>query len=111
MFKPGNHHVSVKVGFYTQVLGLGDKPKDTTISGLFSPDGSSNPHHGALCNFWRSAENLQLNGKVTWSVSQAAPIRRMQINGDLALSQRGYSSGGYMADMYISGTTYGGSQQ
>lgn len=69
MFKPGNHHVNVKVGYYTQVLGLGESPKDTTLSNLYSPDGCSDPHHGALCSFWRSAENVQLNGHTTWSVS------------------------------------------
>lgn len=57
MFKPGNHHVNVKVGYYTQVMGLGETPKDTTISGLYSPDGA-NGNGGSLASFWRSAENL-----------------------------------------------------
>lgn len=69
LFKPGYHHVNVRVGFYTQVMGLGDSPKDVTLSNLHSPDGSTDPHHGALCNFWRSAENVQMNGRTIWSVS------------------------------------------
>lgn len=111
MFKPGNHHVNVRVGFYTQVLGLGETPKDVTVSGLGSPDGSSDPHHGALANFWRAAENMQVNSHVVWSVSQACPIRRMQINNNLDLASRGYSSGGFMADVYATGTVNSGSQQ
>ena len=34
MFKKGNHHVNVRVGYYTQILGLGDKPTDVTLSSL-----------------------------------------------------------------------------
>lgn len=103
--------MNVKVGFYTQVMGLGNTPKDVTLSSLQSPDGSSNPHNGALCNFWRSAENVQVNSHTIWSVSQASPIRRLQINNNLDLSQRGYSSGGFMADVYTTGTVNSGSQQ
>ena len=110
MFKPGTHNVNVRVGYYTQVVGLGETPKDTTLRGLDSPDGNSNPHNGALSNFWRAAENLQVNSHVRWSVSQASPIRRMQINNNLNLFDRGYSSGGFMADVYATGTVSSGSQ-
>lgn len=110
MFKRGNHHVNVRVGYYTQVMGLGESPKDTTLSNLHSPQGCNNPHNGALSSFWRSAENLQMNGQTTWAVSQAAPIRRLQINNNLNLAENGYSSGGYMADVYVTGSVNPGSQ-
>ena len=42
MFKRGQHDVRVKVGFYTQVLGLGDSPSDVTIADIYSPNGSTN---------------------------------------------------------------------
>ena len=33
MFKPGTYTVDVPVGYYTQVLGLGDSPDDVIFSG------------------------------------------------------------------------------
>lgn len=99
------------MGFYVTVHGLGKTPTDTTLGRLITNDGSSNPHNGALCNFWRGAENVHVKGSMTWSVSQASPIRRLVIDGNLALSQRGYSSGGYMSDCTVHGTVSTGSQQ
>ncbi|HOK77289.1 MAG TPA: hypothetical protein PLW35_06155, partial [Verrucomicrobiota bacterium] len=32
-FKPGKYDLDVQVGFYTQVLGLGESPDDVTITG------------------------------------------------------------------------------
>lgn len=75
---------------------------------------------GALNNFWRSAENVHVvpNGPMIWAVSQAAPLRRAVIDGDLNLFHytdgqpaAGYASGGFMADVKISGTVSSGSQQ
>lgn len=77
MFKRGNHNVNVKVGFYTQIMGLGDTPQDVTLASLFCPNGDTDFRIGALDNFWRSVEGVQVNGKVTYAVSQAAPMRRM----------------------------------
>lgn len=72
---------------------------------------------GALCNFWRSAENVRVaRPTTTWAVSQASPIRRMVIEGNLNLfgvnkGQYGaaYASGGYMADVTVTGTVSSGS--
>jgi len=55
--------------------------------------GSSNPTTGSLDTFWRSAENFSVISSNTWnnhtttlwSVSQAAPLRRAVIFGDLDL--------------------------
>ena len=106
MFKKGSHHVNVRVGYYTQILGLGDKPTDVTLSSLSSPEGCGN----SLCNFWRGAENLQLNSHTKWAVSQASPLRRMQINNNLDLHDRGWVSGGYIGDLHVTGTIGSGSQ-
>ena len=53
-----------------------------------------------------------------WAVSQAAPLRRIQVNGKLQLFQynapnpaAGYASGGFIADMNITGNIESGSQQ
>lgn len=109
--------MNVKVGFYTQVMGLGDTPQDVTLKSLYCPNGDTDFRIGALDNFWRSVESLQVNGKVTYAVSQAAPMRRMQINGDLDLFKydygdaAGFASGGYMGDVVVTGTVNSGSQQ
>ena len=62
----------------------------------------------ATQNFWRSAENLSVipAGGDRWAVSQAAPMRRVDIRGDLNLAPTGFgfASGGYIADSRIVGT-------
>lgn len=52
-------------------------------------------------------------GQLRWAVSQAAPMRRVHIQGNLTLMPRfgGYSSGGYLADSVIDGEVVSGSQQ
>ena len=59
----------------------------------------------ATQNFWRSAENFMVPGSARWAVSQAAPMRRVDIRGDLNLAPSGYgwASGGYIADSRITG--------
>ena len=75
---------------------------------MWSPENAGT----ALCDFWRGVENLNVNRDVLWAVSQAAPMRRMVINGDLALSEKGgYSSGGFLGDVKIKGTVNSGTQQ
>jgi len=60
MFKSGRHEVDVNVGYYTHVIGLGRKPTDTSIKNFWSPNGSKDYTNGALNNFWRGVENVQL---------------------------------------------------
>ncbi|GAA4191617.1 hypothetical protein GCM10022288_22720 [Gryllotalpicola kribbensis] len=52
-------------------------------------------------------------GQLTWAVSQAAPLRRVDVTGNLSLFPRfgGYSSGGYLANSKVSGQVISGSQQ
>ncbi len=117
MFKPGTYDVNVDVGFYTEVLGLGLNPTDTTLKGLrcgawWMPMTNGHVGFNATCNFWRGAANMQVNDNVTWAVSQSVSMRRMQINGNLALHHLGgWSSGGFLADCNITGSTESGSQQ
>ena len=123
LFKPGSYgRVWANVGFYTTVAGLGKNPDDVTISGAINVDSGWNlgDEGNATQNFWRSAENLAVvpeGGTNRWAVSQAAPMRRVHIRGNLALAPsnqdygQGYSSGGYLADSKVDGKVSSGSQQ
>src|SRR5271165_3126765 len=126
LFEPGTYGSSAtplifQVGYYTTVAGLGLSPSDVTINGEINV---SNQCFGtgnctALVNFWRSLSNLTINVTTStsnctasaefWAVSQAAPIRRVQINGNLFLfdycSGPGFASGGFIADSQFTGGT------
>lgn len=114
LFKPGRYELDVPVGFYTHVAGLGGKPGDVTIAGHVWTDAAW-MHYNATCNFWRAMENLTVeppDGVNMWAVSQAAPMRRTHVRGDLQLwSGRGGASGGFMADCRVDGVVKSGSQQ
>lgn len=58
LFKPGVHNLHVNVGYYTHVMGLGSTPYETHISSVTVENGNFDYKHGALCNFWRMAENF-----------------------------------------------------
>ncbi len=124
LFKPGHYQTLVKTGFYTQVLGLGQHPDAVTLEGGLYVDAVW--HDGdATQNFWRGAENLAVtpkavssargkveDGTMQWAVSQAAPLRRLHIKGNLILDDNsGWTSGGFMADSVIDGSVNSGSQQ
>lgn len=51
--------------------------------------------------------------QLRWAVSQAAPLRRVHVQGSLTFMPRfgGYSSGGYLADSKVDGLVTSGSQQ
>lgn len=113
LFKPGSYNVSAKVGFYTQVAGLGLTPDAVTINGGVSANAAWFQGN-ATQNFWRDAENLSVNptsGTDQWAVSQAAPYRRMDVHGSLKLDDGGWSSGGFIADSKIDGQVQSGTQQ
>ncbi len=117
LYKPGAYSVEDNVGFYTSVAGLGQNPDDVTINGDVTVDAFNASDNGqALQNFWRSAENLAINpasGADRWAVAQAAPFRRIDVHGGLNLfpASFGYASGGYTADIKVSGATQSISQQ
>ncbi|MGA8727756.1 MAG: coagulation factor 5/8 type domain-containing protein [Terracidiphilus sp.] len=114
LFLPGEYHVDVPVGFYTQVLGLGTTPDDVHIFGNAHSDASL-PHNNATCTFWRAAEGFSVtptNGTMQWAVSQAVPFRRMHVRGSIVLHQNGgWASGGWMSDSLVDGNVGAGPQQ
>ncbi|MCK9638479.1 MAG: coagulation factor 5/8 type domain-containing protein [Prolixibacteraceae bacterium] len=111
LFKPGTYKLDVRVGYYMHIMGLGNSPEDVVIVGAVRSNASKGH---VLCNFWRTAENLTIVPAIdstnTWAVSQAAPLRRVYVKGNLKLFE-GASSGGFMADCKIEGTVFSGSQQ
>ncbi|WP_419420833.1 hypothetical protein ACNVED_05925 [Legionella sp. D16C41] len=137
MFMPGQYgldeNIDVKTGYYTHVLGLGEKPDSTFITGAVRTQDMppSDPNHpdygpGALVNFWRGAENLTIKPTLgslgypnaipkdqnVWAVSQATFLRRIKIvQGSLRLFEVGYSSGGFLANSQIEQGIISGSQQ
>jgi len=114
LFLPGNYNVDVPIGFYTQVLGLGSSPDDVSIIGNVHSDAAAR-NNNATTTFWRAAENFSVaptGGAMQWAVSQAAPFRRMHVQGDIVLHQNGgWASGGWMSDTLIDGNVAAGPQQ
>ncbi len=122
MFKPSEteYDVTTKVGFYTQVAGLGLVPTKVKIKQvqclaewMKGRKWDGNINYNALCNFWRSVENFTSDYKVsTWAVSQATAMRKVNLTGGINLHEEGgYASGGFMADSKIGTFVSCGSQQ
>lgn len=139
LFKPGSYGsaadpLTFQVGYYTEVAGLGASPRDVTINGAIDVANQCFPAGDpgtsdctALDNFWRSMSNLTIDvtgqsgcqaGTDFWAVSQAAPLRRVNITGgnlslmDYCSAGPQYASGGFIADSAFSGgTVINGSQQ
>lgn len=114
LFKPGIYHNKIKLGFYTQLLGLGQQPDDVMLKGGIQVEAIW--HEGdATQNFWRSVENLAVtpdNGTMQWAVSQAAPLRRIHVQGKMLLDDNGgWSSGGFIADSLVDQEVNSGTQQ
>jgi len=113
LFKPGKYNLDVKVDYYMHVIGLGESPADVIIEGAVR----SNTTHGnsVLTNFWRAVENVTIiplkDTTMVWGVSQAAPMRRVWIKGNLQLFDKGYASGGFLADSKVDGVVTSGPQQ
>jgi hypothetical protein len=114
MFLPGDYTVDIPVGFYTEVTGLGASPDGVHVTGNVHSDASL-PNNNATTTFWRAVEGFSLSpagGAMQWAVSQAAPLRRMHIRGDIVLHQHaGWASGGWMSDALIDGKVKAGPQQ
>src|SRR4051812_34248387 len=114
LFKPGEYHVDVPVGFYTEVIGLGATPEAVHIVGNVHSDASL-PRNNATCTFWRAVEGFSVtprDGTMQWAVSQAAPFRRMHVKGNIVLHQKGgWASGGWMSDSLVDGNVGAGPQQ
>ena len=146
MFMPGTYGtpenpLNVQVGYNTEVIGLGASPTDVVVNGTINVfnrclENNETSNCIALTNFWRSMSNLTINptgvvdkilgqanpniGCTTntqfWAVSQAAPLRRVNINGgmtfmDYCSGGPQFASGGFMADSKTTATIVNGSQQ
>jgi hypothetical protein len=132
LFKPGVYGsaatpLDFQVGYYTEVAGLGASPADVTINGhvdVYNQCFAAN-NCIALDNFWRSLSNLTINvmglsgcksSADFWAVSQAAPMRRVNITGanlslqDYCSAGPQFASGGFIADSQT-GFVINGSQQ
>ncbi len=113
LFKPGTYDVDFIVGYYVQVLGLGDSVNATKFIGKFGPYSPAfDPGKaGSLDVFWKSIENIQTQNMM-WAVSQAAPLRRIEVKGDLLLHDKGqFASGGFMSQVKVNKQLQIGSQQ
>ncbi|MFB6611430.1 adenylyl cyclase [Agromyces sp. NPDC056379] len=134
--------VNSELGYYQAVAGLGASPDDVTINGAIHVEPvrqcEANPwdcqQPGSLTRFWRSLSNVAINPiqrpvgvdatrpfpsgvtdphQMRFAVSQAAPLRRVHIQGDLTLFGRvgEFASGGYLANSKVDGKIVTGSQQ
>ncbi|HEX7806832.1 MAG TPA: adenylyl cyclase [Cellulomonas sp.] len=137
LFKPGvygtaTEPLQIKVGYYTEVAGLGASPTDVVINGKIEVynrclDNGGTTNCLALVNFWRTLSNLTLTINGTgqdgcrasadfWAVSQAVSMRRLNITGgnlslmDYCTAGPQYASGGFIADSKT-GFVINGSQQ
>lgn len=119
LFKQGQYsNLDIPMGFYTEVLGLGQSPDDVVISGYVHSDGVLT-NENATENFWRSMENLAVvptnsSDYMMWAVSQGTGLRRMHIKGNLDLANftsGNYASGGFLADSQVDDTISSISQQ
>jgi hypothetical protein len=122
LFKPGEYRLTFNVGFYTHVAGLGRNPDDVKIDGGVNVNAQWLPDGNATCNFWRTLENFAVipsstKGITRIAVSQAAPLRRLHVKGELQLFDfdkkwnAGWASGGFLADSVVDGKVVPASQQ
>jgi hypothetical protein len=136
-FEPGTYGTAeqplqIKVGYYTEIAGLGASPADVVINGKIEVynrclEGGGTSNCVALVNFWRTLANLTLNINAAgqdgcrasanfWAVSQAVSVRRVAVSGgtfslmDYCTAGPQFASGGFIADSRLP-TVLNGSQQ
>jgi hypothetical protein len=138
LFEPGTYGTAeeplqMKVGYYTEVAGLGADPGDVHINGKVEvynrclEDGGTS-YCVALNNFWRTLSNLTIdvNGAGQdgcrasanfWAVSQAVSMRRVVVQGgnlslmDYCTAGPQFASGGFIADTRTAFVINGSQQQ
>jgi hypothetical protein len=138
LFKPGTYGTAdqplqIKVGYYTEIAGLGASPTDVVINGKVEVYNRCLANGGtanclALVNFWRTLSNLSINVNSKgqdgcrasadfWAVSQAVSLRRLNITGanlslmDYCTAAPQYASGGFIADSKLPFVINGSQQQ
>ena len=101
------------ISYYMQIIGLGKVPSDVKLKNVHVP--AVLPNNSVLCNFWMNVENFEVVEEnvyhsedvwfqFLWSVSQAAPARRLNIKRPTQLDWfYGYGSGGYISDSVFEG--------
>src|SRR5215471_18993323 len=128
LFEPGTYGsqsspLDIPVGYYTEVDGLGQDPSGVVINGGVTAIGKNGS--GALDIFWRSVSNLTIHvvptadgchtGNEMWAVSQAAPMRRVDVKEFTTFmpycESPNFASGGFVADSRLEGGALNGSQQ
>ena len=138
LFLPGDYGsaddpLQARVGYYTEIAGLGAQPTDVSVNGklevynrCLGDGGTSNCL--ALNNFWRTISNLHLQINAAgqdgcrasanfWAVSQAVSMRRLDISGanlslmDYCTAGPQYASGGFIADSRLPFVVNGSQQQ
>lgn len=106
-------YINSPVGFMETLQGLGAAPDDVTINGNLRAGQATG---FSLNTFWRSLANVKINPIETdeatphtmrWNTSQAAPIRRVDIVGNLDLSG-GSAGGNLISNSRISGSVLAG---
>jgi hypothetical protein len=138
LFKPGTYGspgqpLQLRVGYYTEIAGLGASPADVTINGKIEVynrclDDGGTSNCLALNNFWRTLSNLTLRIDATgqdgcrasanfWAVSQAVSMRRLDVSGanlslmDYCTAGPQFASGGFIADSRLPFVINGSQQQ
>ncbi len=138
LFEPGvygsaDQPLQLKVGYYTELAGLGASPGDVTINGKIEVynrclDDGGTSNCLALVNFWRTLSNLSLNINALgqdgcrasanfWAVSQAVSMRRLNVAGgnlslmDYCTAGPQFASGGFIADSNLPFVINGSQQQ
>lgn len=107
LFKPGTYNLDITVDFYVEAMGLGRTPDETVIHGAVQSV-STGKENKVTIEFWRGAANFKVfpdTGEqwMFWAVSQAAPMRRMHIAGDINFDKLGWASGGVLANSVVTG--------
>jgi hypothetical protein len=110
-----------KLNYYTQVLGVGEDTSGAIVSPGINvlnnceKTGDANcKKPGGLDNFWRSIADLKMdastNGALKFAVSQASPMRDIEISGQDLLTcdwgtggDCGMTSGGFMNNVNMNG--------
>lgn len=137
-FLPGQYGsaedpLQVKVGYYTEIAGLGASPEEVTVHGAVEVynrclEGGGTANCLALVNFWRTISNLSIDidkagqdgcrqSAEFWAVSQAVSMRRLDVSGgtlslmDYCTAGPQYASGGFIADSRLPAVVNGSQQQ
>ena len=116
-FKAGDYSTmtadNYDISYYMQIIGLGKLPSDVKLKNVHVP--AILPDNCVTCNFWMAVENFEIVPETVyhsedvwfqflWSVSQAAPARRLNVKRPSMLDwYYGWASGGYIADCVFEG--------